>query len=222
MYFEGMHKTSFVDYPGRMATVLFTGGCNFRCPYCHNGHLVQQQTSEHFREDAVLSYLRKRRGIIEAVVISGGEPTIWGTELVNFLSQLRGEGFFVKLDTNGTNPNLLRQMFKMNLLNYVAMDIKAPLEKYEEIVQVHIEPEVIKQSIQLIKASGIDYEFRTTVCQELLTKDDLLKISEEIAPYQRYFLQNFNDGETVLGGKGKFTPYDTLDDLKEKIPISIR
>lgn len=215
MILKGIQKSSFIDYPGKVSTVLFTAGCNFRCPYCHNGHLVRNE-GEVITEKEVFSLLTKRKGIIDAVVISGGEPTLYGEELINFIEEIKKLNYLVKLDTNGTSPLVVEKLIKRGLIDYIAMDIKAPLSEYSKAVKTKIEVASIQESISLIKDSNIPYEFRTTVAKELLTKEDILRIIEEISPCEKYYLQNFKDGENILEGKGKFSPVDFLEELSSE------
>lgn len=215
MIFQGIQKTSFIDYPEKISTVLFTAGCNFKCPYCHNGHLVKNEVEERLTEDDIFLYLEKRRSIIEAVVVSGGEPTLFGNEIISFIKKLKERKFLVKLDTNGTNPDVLKTLIEDNLLDYIAMDVKAPESEYSRVVNTKIQITSIKKSIDIIKKSNIPYEFRTTVAKELLSKEDVLTIIKEIEPCRKYYLQNFSDGDNVLDGKGIFHSVDFLDDIAE-------
>ncbi len=202
----GIEKSSFIDYPNKISTVFFTGGCNFRCPYCHNTSIVNQE-GEVISEGEAMAFLRKRKKFIDAVCITGGEPTLQ-PGLYEFIVELKREGFLVKLDTNGTRPHILTNLIQDGLVDYVAMDIKAPLNKYDIVADQRVDVRDIESSIDILLNSSIDYEFRTTVCKELLTKEDILNIAMTIKGSRRYYLQNFRDGETVLAGKGRFTPYD--------------
>lgn len=217
MQFLGQEKTSLVDYPDKICTVYFVGGCNFKCPYCHNGPLVNMQGNP-IREEGVFQFLEKRKKYIDGVCISGGEPTLY-KGLYDFIRKVRAHGLLVKLDTNGTNPQILETLLREKLLDYIAMDLKAPLHKYEEVAAVQVNIENIRQSILLIQQGDIDYEFRTTVCKELLKKEDILEIAAFIKGSRRYTLQNFRDGETVLGGAGQFHPFDrhTLEEIEIEI-----
>ncbi|EOC99573.1 anaerobic ribonucleoside-triphosphate reductase activating protein [Caldisalinibacter kiritimatiensis] len=216
--FKGHQKTSFIDYPDKICTVLFVGGCNFRCPYCHNGELVNNE-GEFIDEEYIFDFLNKRRKMLDGVCISGGEATLYNTKLYDFITRVKKLDYLVKLDTNGTNPELLKNLIDNKLIDYVAMDIKAPFDKYEDVVNVKIDIENIKKSIDIIRNSNIDYEFRTTVCKELLTKEDIIELAESIKGSKRYIMQNFKDGETVLAGKGKFTSYkgSELKNIEESI-----
>lgn len=213
MFFSGIQKTSCIDYPNKIATVFFTGGCNFKCPYCHNGHLVNNSVKTVISEVEALDIVNQRKGFIDAVVISGGEPTLFSSKLICFMEKVKDIGYLVKLDTNGTNPELILEVISKELIDYIAMDIKAPIDKYEDITKTKVNTDSILKSIEIIKSSGIDYEFRTTVCNELLSEDDIKQIINKIAPCNKYYLQNFVDGDSVLAGKGKFTPVNYLDSI---------
>ena len=213
----GHQKTSFIDYPDKICSVLFISGCNFKCPYCHNGHVVNQQGNSFVQED-IITFLKSRRKFLDGVCISGGEPTLY-EELYSFINKIKEEGFLVKLDTNGTNPQMLKELLARNMLDYVAMDIKAPLNKYHIVTKSTVDMNFIKDSVQLIRESAIDYEFRTTICEELLSEEDILDIAEWIQGSKRYYLQNFHDRDTVLMGEGMFHSYkeETLLEIVRKI-----
>jgi pyruvate formate lyase activating enzyme len=213
----GHQKTSFIDYPDKICTVYFTAGCNFRCPYCHNSHIVKGQ-GKSIEKEEIFNFLEKRKKFIDAVCISGGEPTLY-EELPEFAREIKERGFLLKLDTNGTNPQMLESLIKKKYLNYVAMDLKAPWNKYELVSGAKLNIELLKASVQIIKSSNIDYEFRTTVCQELLSPEDILEIAETLKGSKRYCLQNFHDTETILAGAGKFHAYhaDVLEEIGNQI-----
>lgn len=213
----GIEKSSFIDYPGKISTVYFAAGCNFRCDYCHNGPIVKGE-GRRISEEEVFSFLEKRKKYVDAVCISGGEPTLYD-ELYDFVKLLKEKGFSIKLDTNGTRPEILKQLLDEKLIDYVAMDIKAPFYKYELVTKTKVDIEGIKASIDIIKNSNIDYEFRTTLCKELLTKNDILEIAEYLKGSKGYHLQNFKDVETVLVGQNKLHSYDveTLEEIKKEI-----
>lgn len=208
----GIEKSSFIDYPGNICTVIFTGGCNFKCSYCHNSSIVNN-VGNNIDEEEIITYLKKRKKFVDALCISGGEPTLQ-KDLYEFICRVKKEGFLVKLDTNGTNPNLLKKLINEKLIDYVAMDIKAPLAKYSSITQTSVSLENIKESINVLIQNKVDYEFRTTICKELLSIEDIEIIAKEIKGCKKYVLQNFRDGETVLGGQNKFTSYN-IEELKE-------
>ncbi|WP_129595874.1 anaerobic ribonucleoside-triphosphate reductase activating protein [Anaerophilus nitritogenes] len=213
----GHEKTSFIDYPEQICTMYFLGGCNFLCSYCHNAHVVYSKENAITKEE-VFTFLKKRKKFIDAVCISGGEPTIY-QGLYAFIVQIKEQGFLVKLDTNGTNPVMIERLINEKLIDYIAMDIKAPFSKYETITNTHGNMDHIKRSIEIIKNSNIEYEFRTTVCEELLNTEDILEIAKYLKGSKKYILQNFRDGETILGGQNVFHPYEfeVLEDIKKEI-----
>ncbi|KXG78658.1 anaerobic ribonucleoside-triphosphate reductase activating protein [Thermotalea metallivorans] len=217
MHIIGQEKTSLIDYPDKICTVYFTAGCNFKCPYCHNGSIVRGEGNA-IEDREIFSFLQKRKKFIDGVCISGGEPTLY-PDLYEFVQKIKEMGFLIKLDTNGTNPFLLKRLLEEKWIDYVAMDLKAPLEKYETVVKVPVDPEKIRSSIHMIMNGNVDYEFRTTVCKELLLEEDILAMAQEIKGSKRYYLQNFRDGDTILEGKGRFTPYDreVLEAVKQRI-----
>ena len=192
MILGGLQKFSLVDYPGKTCAILFTRGCNMRCPYCHNPELVwPEQYAPEIAVDEVLSFLETRRGLLDAVTVTGGEPCLH-SDLPKLLEQLKRMGFAVKLDSNGSFPGVLRKVIADELVDYVAMDIKAPLEKYAQVSGVALDVEPIKESIALLLEGRIEYEFRTTVDRELLDEEDLLAIGQEIRGVRRYYLQKLN------------------------------
>lgn len=201
MLIAGLNKTTLLDYPGRVAATIFVGGCNFRCPFCHNGGIVLESLSQGIYEEAeIFAFLEKRKNVLKGVCITGGEPTLQ-EDLPEFLGKVKELGYQVKLDTNGCLPEVLEALLKKKLLDYVAMDIKNCPEKYAMSVGMDRQwrgMDLIEGSVSLLKASGIDYEFRTTVVKELHTGEDLLKIAEWIKGCPRYFLQQYQDNENVL------------------------
>lgn len=217
MIFKGHLRSSFIDYPDKISTVLFTGGCNFRCPYCHNSSIVINQ-GEDISEEYVFDFLNKRKKMLDGVCISGGEPTLHAG-LYDFIGKVKELGYLVKLDTNGTNPILLRRLISEGLLDYIAMDIKAPFSKYKKITKSDLDLSNIKASIDIMVDSRIDYEFRTTICRELLDMNDIVNIAEEIKGAKRFVIQNFRDGDTILAGKNRLTSYDKI--ALEKIQKTI-
>ncbi len=196
MTIGGLQKVTLVDYPGRLACTVFLSGCNFRCPFCYSKELVLEQEIKnhpHLSEDSFFDFLNERRGMLEGVVVCGGEPTIHKENLVDFIRKIKKIGYLVKLDTNGTDPETVKRLIDEKLIDYVAMDVKAPLvsEKYEQACGMKIDIGKIKETISLLKESGIDYEFRTTVVPGIHTEEDIVKIAEEIAPANKYYLQRF-------------------------------
>lgn len=196
---HGFNKTTLLDYPGHIAATIFLGGCNFRCPFCHNATLVlAPETQPVISEDEIFTTLKKRVGILEGVCITGGEPTLY-LGLEEFIKKIKSLGFLVKLDTNGSNPNLLRHLIELNLLDYVAMDIKNSKEKYSLTTGLkNIDINKISESITILLSSDIDYEFRTTVVKEFHETSDLLSIGNWIKGGKAYYLQSFEDSEDVI------------------------
>ncbi len=194
MLIGGLQKSSLVDYPSKICTVVFTIGCNFRCGYCHNPELIKKEDC--ISENDFFEFIKSRQGKIDAIVISGGEPTLQ-EDLEDFIVKCRKLNFLIKLDTNGTNPEVLKNLLSKNLLDYIAMDIKAPFEKYPNITRRFLDIEKIKKSIEIIMTSGIDYEFRTTVVRSQLNVEDLTTISENIKGAKKYYLQKFNPKEVL-------------------------
>lgn len=187
--FKGLQKTTLVDYPGQVACTFFVGGCNFRCPYCYNPDLVlERETGVRISQSEALEFLRARRGFLGGVCVSGGEPLLQYPALGDFLRRTKALGFKVKLDTNGSCPSPLRELFEARLVDYVAMDIKAPLEKYQTLVRRPVDLGALQQSVELIRSSGVDYEFRTTVFSDL-TREDFERIGRWLSGSRRYCLQ---------------------------------
>ena len=186
----GLQKTTFIDYPEKIACIVFTQGCNFRCGYCHNPELFENKEPV-LSVPAFFEFLNKRKGKLDGVVITGGEPTLHGKDLIEFINEVKSLGFLVKLDTNGTQPDVLQELLNENLLDYIAMDIKAPLAKYKTITQTDIDTKIIKKSIDMIMNSGVDYEFRTTIVKSQLSVEDLRQIGELIQGAKRYYMQKF-------------------------------
>lgn len=186
----GLQKTTFIDYPEKIACIVFTQGCNFRCGYCHNPELFENKEPV-LSVPAFFEFLNKRKGKLDGVVITGGEPTLHGKDLIEFIKEVKSFGFLVKLDTNGTHPDVLQELLNENLLDYIAMDVKAPLAKYKTITQTDIDTKIIKKSIDMIMKSGVDYEFRTTIVKSQLSVEDLRQIGELIQGAKRYYMQKF-------------------------------
>jgi len=199
MKIAAIQKLSLIDYPDKIAAIIFTSGCNFRCPYCHNPELVNPlpESFSTVSEAELFQFLEKRQGKIEAVTITGGEPTLY-SDLPELIKKIKDLGFLVKLDTNGTNPTMLKKLLTEKLVDYVAMDIKAPFSRYEEVVGRKVDVAAINKSIGLIKSSGIDYEFRSTILPRLFDEKDIKKMAGLIRGAKRYFLQNFTNQGKVL------------------------
>lgn len=192
MILGGLQKFSLVDYPGKPCAILFTRGCNFRCPYCHNPELVwPEQYAPEIPLEGVLDFLRQRRGLLEAVTITGGEPTLQA-DLPVVARAIKEMGFALKLDSNGSRPDVLRELVEAGLVDYVAMDIKAPFSRYAHVCGVAVSVELIRESVALLLDGRVDYEFRTTVDRALLDEQDLLEIGKMIRGADKYYLQRLN------------------------------
>ncbi|MFX0062187.1 MAG: anaerobic ribonucleoside-triphosphate reductase activating protein [Candidatus Hermodarchaeota archaeon] len=192
MHFGGFQKFSVIDYPGKLSAIAFTYGCNLRCPYCHNPELVRPRNENtlEYAETEIIKFMDSRVGKLDALVITGGEPTLQ-TDLEDFIRKIKQLGFLVKLDTNGTRPEVLKQLLGKKLLDYVAMDIKAPFERYQEVTRSKVDVPKIKESITLLKTSKISYEFRTTVVRGFITLQDIKQIGKEIDGASLGVIQNF-------------------------------
>ena len=208
MFISGLQKLTLLDYPGRVACTVFTGGCNFRCPFCHNAPLVlPERLAQDTDEEQVLAFLRKRTGILDGVAITGGEPLIH-KEIPSFLEKVKALGFSIKLDTNGSFPEMLESIVKAGLVDRVAMDIKNCPEKYAKTIGLKdfdIAP--VERSKSFLMECGIDYEFRTTVVKGIHTEESLLGAAEWIAGAKEYYLQQFKDSGDVIAIDG-LSAYD--------------
>lgn len=200
MEIYGFQKTTLLDYPGHLAATVFVGGCNFRCPFCHNGLLVLAPGNQPLiGEDEVLAYLKKRRGILEGVCITGGEPTLQ-KDLISFVKRLKAMDYLVKLDTNGYCPGVLEGLLAEGLLDYAAMDVKTSIERYDIVAGVsNIECERILESIRLLKNCDIPYEFRTTVVKGLHRIEEFEEIGKLLSGCRAYFLQGFRESDNMIG-----------------------
>ena len=200
MMLHGLQKMTPLDFPGRVACTVFLGGCYFRCPFCHNYELADGSARPVMDEAALMAFLEKRRGLLDGVAITGGEPCL-RPDLPDLMRRIRGLGFAVKLDTNGTHPELLNAILREGLADYVAMDIKNSPEKYARtagLAELDLTP--IRRSVALLTAGNVDYEFRTTVVDELHDADDFEAIGAWIAGARRWFMQPFTDRDTVPYG----------------------
>mgnify|MGYP001806524019 CR=1 FL=1 len=202
MLIGGLEKLTLLDYPNNLAAIIFTQSCNFRCHFCYNPMLVWPRNSEApdekdkdkgyplIQEDDLFLFLQERQGKLDGVVISGGEPTLHA-DLPEFIQKIKKLGYLVKLDSNGTNPKMLQSLIKDKLIDYIAMDIKAPWEKYEAVVGVTVNLENLQKSVKIIMDSGLPYEFRTTLVPDLHNKEDIKKMGEMIKGANRWYLQKF-------------------------------
>ncbi len=217
MLINGFQKLTILDYPGKVACIVFTPGCNFRCPFCHNASLVTHIDKETYLDiDEVLSYLKKRQGLLDGVVITGGEPLLQdGIE--DFIAEIKSLGYSVKLDTNGSFPEKLISIVEKGLVDYVAMDIKNSKEKYGETIGVSdfdISP--IEHSVEFLLQGKVDYEFRTTVVKNYHTLDDIQDIVVWLKGAHKYFLQNFVDSGDIISDGLEPVSALLLKEMKEK------
>lgn len=201
MFISGIQKFTMLDYPGKIACIVFTPGCNFRCGYCHNPEFVLPENiiklkDSFIPEKAFFHFLSERRGLLDGVVVSGGEPTL-AADLIPFIEKIRSLGFLVKLDTNGNRPDVLRKIIDAKLVDYVAMDVKADLEHYQSLVGRTASPSFIKQSIDILKACPIAYEFRSTIIKEIHNDTMLENIATLVNGARAWYLQNFRPAKTL-------------------------
>lgn len=221
MIIGGLQKTSLLDFPEKIAAIVFTMGCNFRCGYCHNPELINGEA----KIEEVFEFLKTRQGKLDGVVITGGEPCLQ-KNLPEFIKQVKELGFAVKLDTNGSFPEMLEKVLPD--LDYVAMDIKAPLEKYSQIVNVDVDTSKILKSIEVLKNGGVDYEFRTTVVKSQLSFEDFEKIGQLIQGAPRYYLQKFVASKILDKSLENEKTYSTeeferiIDILKSYVKAEVR
>ena len=202
MMFAGLQKTSLIDYPDRVATVLFTSGCNLRCPYCHNGELVHNYTGPFLEEDEVLETLIERKHYVDSIVVTGGEPTIH-PELPEFLAKLKANGFNVKLDTNGFNPEALQRCIPS--LDYIAMDVKTSAELYHDLGAENLIPLI--KSVAIIMTSGVDYEFRCTTVPGFVETENIEEIGELVKGAKRFVFQQYRPEKTLDPAYNEVNPH---------------
>lgn len=219
MEFGGWQKCSLIDFPGKISAVLFTRGCTFRCPFCHNPSLVLPGTRPTVSEEEVLTFLEQRRGKLDGVVISGGEPTIHH-ELPRFIRAVRQMGFQIKVDTNGSRPDVVEHLLTAGLVDYWAMDRKASLARYSHLAGVSIDPETIVQTSRLVMDATDAYEFRTTVIREFHPPEEVLQIARELSGARRLILQRFRPDVTLDPSLQKATAYS--DEEMERLCQSVR
>ena len=218
MKIKGFQKTSLIDYPGNICSIIFISKCNLRCGYCYNPELVNDQ-GEEISQKYILEYLEQRKKLIDGLCITGGEPTLH-KELINFITKVKELGLKVKLDTNGLNSEMLKDLIKKKLIDFVSMDIKNVFEKYKKTTNSNVKCYKIKESIKIIKESGINHEFRTTVLPRLHKEEDLLKIAQEyLTGAKKYVLQQFFPAEKMIDknfSKEKVYRKKELEKIKNK------
>lgn len=201
MQIYGLQKTTLLDYPGTLAATIFTGGCNLRCPFCHNSDLVLIPSNmQRISEEEILSFLEKRKSVLKGVCITGGEPALQA-DLIPFIQTVKSLGYLVKLDTNGFFPEVIDKLLQNSLVDYIAMDIKNTPQKYEFTTGVYCDLSKINRSLSLLKECTVPYEFRTTLVREFHTEYDMRVICEWISFAQNYYLQSFEDsGKNICEG----------------------
>ena len=212
MIIDGFQKLTLLDFPEKMACMIFTRGCNLKCPFCQKGSLVLNKTKEGFIDESeIFEYLKKRKNLLDGVVVSGGEPLLQ-RDIKTFITKIKDLGYKVKIDTNGTSPLLLEELINEGLVDYVAMDIKNVFEKYPKITGCkNVNTDNIKKSIKILKQDKIDYEFRTTIVKEFHALEDIKKILSYIGG-SKYYLQNFVDNENVIqSGLHGFSREELID-----------
>lgn len=215
MKISGLQKLTLLDFPEKVACTVFTYGCNFRCPFCHNAGLVVGEQPEEVKEDDFFAYLDKRKGVLDGVAITGGEPTLQ-KDLIPFIEKIKERGLAVKLDTNGARPEVVKEILDRGIVDYFAMDVKNGPQKYAATAGVNVDLDAIKESISLLITRAPDYEFRTTVVKGFHEKGDFEEIGKMIAGAKKYFLQKFTDSGAILGtGVGPCDEEEMESFLKE-------
>ena len=209
MILGGLQKLTLIDYPGKLSCTAFLIGCNFRCPWCYSKELVlpeEIKKQPKISERVFFNFLKKRKKFLEGVVLGGGEPTIH-KDLPDFIKKIKKMGYQVKLDTNGSNPKMIKHLIDNSLVDYIAMDVKAPKEKYNEAVGIEVDIRKIQESINLLKEEKVDYEFRTTLVPKLLTKEDIVNIAKWLKGAKIYYLQQFRPEKTIDPNYEKYKPF---------------
>jgi pyruvate formate lyase activating enzyme len=193
----GFQKNSLIDFPGKISSVVFTKGCNFKCPYCHNPELISFEKDEFIVDtDEIFDFLKKRKGFIDAVVITGGEPCLQ-KDIIDFAKKIKNLGFLLKLDTNGSRPEVVEKLLKENLLDLIAMDIKTLFNNYDDLTNEKNMEEKLKTSVSLIMNSGVDYYFRTTCAPPFVTKENFSEVIAQIKGAKKYVIQKFNNKKVL-------------------------
>ncbi len=219
MIIGGLQKSTLIDFPGRLAATVFLSGCNLRCPWCYSKELVLPQdikTQPKIPEKEFFDFLEQRKELLEGIVICGGEPTIH-KDLPDFIKKIKKMGYLVKLDTNGSNPKMLKNLIGQKLIDYVAMDVKLPKERYQEVLGVDVKN--IEASIKILKEGRVDYEFRSTIVPTIHTKEDVIEMARWIKGAKKYYLQNFLPEKTIDPGFERQRPYPDEDLLAIKKAI---
>lgn len=215
MKISGFDKLTLLNYPDKVACTIFTSGCNLRCPFCHNSGLVTNNYDE-ISFDTIYEYLKKRIGILDGVCITGGEPLIHA-DIKDYIKKIKDLGYLVKIDTNGCNPKLLKEIIDLKLVDYIAMDIKNIYSKYDITSGVKVNIDNIKKSISIIENSGIDYEFRTTIVKEFHSPENIDEILSYISSNSNYYIQNFKNSNDVFNRDLSSFSENELVEMKNKI-----
>lgn len=215
MKISGFDKLTLLNYPDKVACTIFTSGCNLRCPFCHNSGLVTNNYNE-ISFDSIYEYLKKRIGILDGVCITGGEPLIHA-DIKDYIKKIKNLGYLVKIDTNGCNPKLLKELIDLKLVDYIAMDIKNIYSKYDITSGVKVNIDNIKKSISIIENSGIDYEFRTTIVKEFHSTQDIKEILSYISSNSNYYIQNFKNSNDVFNRNLSSFSENELVEMKNEI-----
>lgn len=221
MFIKGFQKLTLLDFPGRTACTVFTGGCNFRCPFCHNALLVTDMDDAQYTEEEIFDHLEKRKKVLDGVAITGGEPLLQ-KDIERFLYEIKEKGYAVKLDTNGSFPEKLSGILQLGLADYVAMDIKNCKERYAETIGLKsFDLAPVEESIELLRNSGVDYEFRTTITQNFHTVEDMESLAKWIEGTPKYFLQNFVDSGSLIDSACKGVSKAEMNEMLEKVRLYI-
>lgn len=207
MNIKGIQKTSLVDFPGRLSTVLFSGGCNLSCKFCHNPELACNSCAlSSYSTEEALEFLNSRQKLIDGVVISGGEPTL-SRNIDDFITSLKASSLAVKIDTNGFKPDVIERLLSRNLLDYIAIDIKTSPDKYPFLTDSEVDFGMLKKTVDIVRESGVDYEIRTTCIPYYVTQEDFVRIKNEIGHVKKYYLQQFINSKTLDSSLGEIKPY---------------
>lgn len=224
MLIKGFQKLTLLDYPGKTACTVFTGGCNYRCPFCHNAGLVTRMDTEIIPESEVLEHLKKRQGVLDGVAISGGEPLLQG-DIEGFMEQIKELGYEIKLDTNGSFPEKLKSIIEKGFCDYVAMDIKNSKERYPETIGIDkFDISLMEKSVEILMSSDVDFEFRTTITKNFHTIKDIENIGKWIKGVNKFYLQNFVDSGNLIDnrvvGVSKEEILEMLEVVKKYVPTA--
>jgi pyruvate formate lyase activating enzyme len=215
MNVRGIYKTSLIDFPGRISTVLFLGGCNLRCRYCYNFDIALDSNElPAYNWDEILEFLKKRTGVVDGITISGGEPTI-ADELFSVISELRKLSLDIKIDTNGLRPDIVLTLIENGLVDYFALDIKTSPGKFRELTRSDLDFDKIVETLELIRGHGVDYEIRSTCVPEFLDRDDLVRIRERTGRVKRYYLQQFVSDVELMDESMENSRVYTMNELEE-------